>query len=515
MSPVTPTTTHELGPTKRIHEVQAADVAIAYDPSTGRLFQAPEASHQSDRQPMAVDGATAASERSPRCCFSSADMGTALVAAPALQPSPAPLGPGPLDRLSIHVSHDCNLRCRYCYAGGGSYGLPRAAMAPEAAAGIVCRMARAAGKIGLVQFFGGEPLLATETIAAACDAVETRCREGVLQERPLLRVVTNLTLMSSRFAELVRQYDIEVIASCDGPQPIHDALRPYADGRASFDSVARNMARLQAATDGRQPRGIEATHTRLHQDAGMTAADVASWLCERFGVTEAIVVPAQAVCAGGDSLAPQCLDGRRDHVEHARRALRLLADSDRRLDVSGLTMAPYIMFPSRAACDHFCPAAMGTVSVMPDGDVYPCHLFIGREEFCMGNALRDQDLQRSPRYRRVWRRFRDNLKSEIRACRDCWLRLICRSCPGLMLTVNGDITLPVESDCMLKQGLTEGTLLEIASIRRDPRRWKAFVANVARAVQALRRTPLRASPPPASAAEAALTTAGAEAPRHE
>jgi len=512
---VTATATHESDSTERIHEVRAADMAVAYDPSTGRLFEAPEARRHSDRQPMAADRVTQTLDHSERSHSPSAEMGTALVAAPVLQPSPAPPKPGALDRLCLHVSHDCNLGCRYCYAGGGSYGLPRTAMAPEAAVEIVYHMARAAGKIGLIQFFGGEPLLAMQTIAAACGAAETAWREGILEERPLFRVVTNLTLMSSRFADLVRQYDIEVIASCDGPQPIHDALRPFADGRGSFEVVARNVARLQAATGGRQPRGIEATYTSLHQDAGMNRSDVVSFLYGHFGVTEAIVVPAQEARAGCASLIPQWCDGRGDHIEHARQALRALADSDRRLDMSGLTMAPYVMFPSRAASDHFCPAAMSTVSVTPEGDVYPCHMFIGRAEFLMGNALRDDEIQRSPGYRRVWRRFRDNRKSEIAACQGCWLRLICRSCPGLMLTANGDISVPVERDCALKQGLTEGTLLEVASIRRDPRRWKAFVANVARVVQALRRASTGAVPSPPAAAAPAFAAAGSEAAAHE
>jgi uncharacterized protein len=510
MAPVT----HESGQTRRIHEVRAADVAVAYDPSTGRLFEAPEACHHSDRQPMAADRTTLTLRASEHPRLSSAKMETALVAAPVLQPSPAPPEPGPLDRLCLHVSHECNLACRYCYAGGGSYGLPRASMTPQAAADIIRCVARAAGKIALVQFFGGEPLLAMRSIEAACDATEAAWRQGILAERPQFRVVTNLTPMPAGFVDLVQRHSVEVIASCDGPQPIHDALRPFADGRGSFEVIVRNIARLQAGTGGRQPRGIEATYTRLHQQAGMTRDDVASFLYERLGVAEVMVVAAQAVRGACASLTPRWCDDCSDHVEHARRALRVLADSDRRLHLSGLTMAPYVMFPSRAACDHFCPAALSTISATPDGDLYPCHLFIGREEFRMGNALRDDDIQRSARYLQVWRRFRDNSKSEIAACQACWLRRICRSCPGLMLIENGDINRPVESDCMLKQGLTEGTLLEIASIRRDPLRWKAFVANVRRAATALCRTSAGAIHSP-DAVPPALDAASSEARAHE
>jgi len=362
-------------------------------------------------------------------------------------------------------------------------------MVPTAAEQVVRRLAHCARSISLIQFFGGEPALALDAIEAACTAARSLYDEGVLDELPSLRVATNLAALPSAFSELVRRFGLEVVVSCDGPQSLHDELRQLPDGRGSFAVVADNIARLQAVTDGREPRAIAATYTRLHQHAGMGPAELSSFLSERLGVPEVVISPAAATGPAQAEFAPEWSANREEHVEHARQALRGVARGDQRIDVTGLMMAPCIMFASQAACDRFCPAAVNSISVTPTGDIYPCHMFIGRDDFRMGNALRDEAIQDSRDYRRVWRVFRDNVKSENPKCEQCWLRLICRSCPGLMLKVNGAINRPVESDCMLKQGLTEGALLEIARIRQDPARWASFLANVQVIIRAARRIP--------------------------
>jgi sulfatase maturation enzyme AslB (radical SAM superfamily) len=85
--------------------------------------------------------------------------------------------------------------------------------------------------------------------------------------------------------------------------------------------------------------------------------------------------------------------------------------------------------------------------------------------------------------------LRNNLKSDIPECQACWLRRICRSCPGLMFKLNGAINQPVAEDCLLKQGLAEGTLLELARLREDPVLWGRFVAKVKQTIQAMSRGP--------------------------
>lgn len=472
---------------KGLHVADAADLRVGYDPATGRLFRLP----QTSAEMRARIARAATSELAPRRCDT--ERAAWMLASPetaAQTRAPAlPQAPGPLDRLSLHVSHDCNMRCRYCYAGGGTYGGRSERMTPEVARELIRRIARAAGSIGAIQFFGGEPLLALSAVEAACSAASRAHRDNVLNELPGFRLVSNLSRLPAELLDLVQRFGLEVVASCDGPQAIHDRLRLFPDGSGSFETLARNIEALQKATGGRQPKGLAATYTMLHQEVGMTRADLRSFLCARFGVAEVMVIPVRPLPEVDRSLAPRWNDPLREHAEHASSALRALAGIERQVDLSGLAMAPYILFPSRAASETFCPAATGTISVTPSGDVWPCQVFIGSGEFHMGNVLLDDDIQRSPRYLRVWGRLRNNLKLDIPECQACWLRRICRSCPGLMFKLNGAINQPVEEDCLLKQGLAEGTLLELARLREDPVLWGRFVANVKQTILAMSNGP--------------------------
>ena len=480
-------TANDSGTDRTFHLAVAPDLSVGYEVATGRLFSVPEA-HNSCRARIAC---TATSEPLPRkrdheraASMPVSPETAAQTKAPAL-----PRVPGPLDRLSLHVSHDCNMRCRYCYAGGGTYGGRSECMTPEIAGELIHRIARSAGSIGAIQFFGGEPLLAVSSMEAACAAAHRSYDEGTLSEMPAFRIVSNFSRLPAEFLDLVHRFDIEVAASCDGPQAVHDRLRPFADGSGSFETLARNIEALQKATSGRQPKGLAATYTRLHQDVGMTRADLRSFLCAKFGVAEVMVIPVRPLPGVDRSLVPRWDNPLREHAEHARSAVRSLADVQRQIDLSGLLMAPYILFPGRAACETFCPAGIRTISVTPSGDIYPCQVFMGSGEFYMGNGLCADDIEQSPHYLRVWRKLRNNLKSSVPECQECWLRRICRSCPGLMFTLNGGINQPVEEDCLLRQGLTEGTLLEVARIREDPVVWSRFVANVKKTIQAMSKGP--------------------------
>lgn len=463
---------------KRLHVVSARDIAVGYEPATGRLFRVSDLDNADHDVPGS--GVVGRTTRRGKRDEPPGTLWPRPAATSATLLPPASSHPSALKRLSLHVSHDCNLRCRYCYAGGGDYGQPRQRMTAGAAREIVRRVGGSTGRIGLIGFFGGEPLLATDALEVACTTALELHQDGTLDRPPRYRIVTNLSLLPPRFVELVRRFDIEVVVSCDGPAAIHDRLRPFAGGRGSFGMVVRNIARLQQATAGRQPRCVEATYTRLHQQAGMTRGDLRSYVCKTLGVREAIIAPAQATVPTHYELVPRWSDARADHVEYARLALRALSEGDTEIDASGVAMLPYVVDLSQGACDHFCAAGTNRITVTPAGDIYPCHMFIGRGEFRMGNVLDDPDYQTSRAYRRVANALGDNRKVNVVACQECWLRRICRACPGLMLMSNGAIDRPLESECILRWGLAEGTLLELASLQQDPARWARFTASVKR-----------------------------------
>ena len=63
-------------------------------------------------------------------------------------------------------------------------------------------------------------------------------------------ITTNGTLLTRETARFLRENGISVCISVDGPREIHDANRPYASGRGSYDDVERGLAHLTEERNG-------------------------------------------------------------------------------------------------------------------------------------------------------------------------------------------------------------------------------------------------------------------------
>ena len=132
-----------------------------------------------------------------------------------------------LNRLTLNVSNDCNLRCRYCYAGGGAYGMDRSLMTGEVALRAVDAVYEHFEGLGGVQFFGGEPGLNVPVIRAVCEYTQKLHREGKIERLPGYGMVTNGTVHSRQFLEVIREFRIGVTVSLDGPAEVNDVVRLY------------------------------------------------------------------------------------------------------------------------------------------------------------------------------------------------------------------------------------------------------------------------------------------------
>ncbi|MCI0466522.1 MAG: radical SAM protein [Beijerinckiaceae bacterium] len=131
-----------------------------------------------------------------------------------------------LGRLTINSAQTCNLGCKYCYALGGEYGGSASRIKPKVAVSRLREAAHEHRFIKLVQFIGGEPLLNLPALAAVADEAGVLVQEGILSNRPALGVVTNLTVLSSYHIDLFTKHGFSMLVSIDGPEKIHDELRP-------------------------------------------------------------------------------------------------------------------------------------------------------------------------------------------------------------------------------------------------------------------------------------------------
>ena len=143
--------------------------------------------------------------------------------------------------LTLCLTHDCNLRCRYCYGGEKSR---RHMSLATARAALELALARTSARLHLV-FFGGEPLLRWRTLTTLADEARARGREAGVELRPT--VTTNGTLLSPARVAWLRDHDFVVAVSCDGVRAAHDAHRLGPDGRSSHARTTTGLQRALAA----------------------------------------------------------------------------------------------------------------------------------------------------------------------------------------------------------------------------------------------------------------------------
>jgi uncharacterized protein len=289
-----------------------------------------------------------------------------------------------LERLVINVTHDCNLRCTYCYADTGAYGEARGKMTAGVGEEIVETFYSRFEEIGQIQLFGGEPFLNVKGIDGLCRQVKAICaREGA--PLPRFTTVTNGTVVSPTVIELIKAHDIQITVSLDGGKQVNDAQRVYAHGRGSFDRVVANIRRLKAETG--QPTQIEGTFTAAHLDAGFSLAEFIRFVGRDLGVRFLHMPWVLGDAYGGTGVAPT----ERNVAEVIRvyaEAVTASLDSLRSPDLADTVLFQTVDAALRSALSgverrrtHMCPAGSGTLSVGADGRVFPCFMFTNKAPF--------------------------------------------------------------------------------------------------------------------------------------
>lgn len=324
-----------------------------------------------------------------------------------------------LTRLTLSVSQACNLRCTYCYADGGGYGMPSRLMTPEAARAAVTQAAQTHSRIESLQFFGGEPLTNLAAMSAAVETARDLAEAGVLDAQPKFSLVTNLTPLDDRALDFLAAWEVHSVVSLDGPAAIHDALRPDAKGRGTHATIAANIERLRARGLGFD---LVTTYTPRHWRAGYEVYDLLAYLTD-FGARRVDVV--NAAVAGHPELDPTLSPDWPDILDAHVAAIERVLD-----DLAHGQVIPYGLVydlmgslggaerpTSDARSDALCPAGRTNLAIAADGTAYPCHMMIGTPVTCAVETGKGG-------------RSGCPSKAEFEACRTCWARPWCTMCLG-------------------------------------------------------------------------------------
>ncbi len=337
--------------------------------------------------------------------------------------------------LCLHVSHDCNLRCRYCFASTGDFGTGRRmTMDVETAKkAIDFVVAKSGGRRNIeVDFFGGEPLMAMDTVKATVEYARSIEKQHGKCFR--FTITTNGVLLNDENIDYINREMSNAVLSLDGRKEVNDDLRPTVNGKGSYDVIVPKFKKLIAGR-GTKDYYLRGTFTRFHKDF---AEDVKELAAIGKNVSVEPVVGKE-----DDPYALQEADLPELKAEYERLAEYLKDHPETNFfhfNVD-LSQGPCVIKRLRG-----CGAGCEYVAVTPDGDIYPCHQFVGNEAYKLG-SVHDGSFDKA-----LSSRFAGLNIYTREECAHCWARFYCSGgCSASNLLVNGDIKHPHKVGCELER----------------------------------------------------------------
>lgn len=350
--------------------------------------------------------------------------------------------------LCLHISHDCNLACKYCFAGEGEYHGKREHMPFLVAKAAIDFLIENSGdrKTLEVDFFGGEPLMNFEVVKQTVEYAKIEAAKR--GKRFLFTLTTNGVLLKGEIAEYLDREMENLVLSLDGRKCVHDAVRRTRNDKGSFDVVYENIKDF-AIKRGDKNYFVRGTFTAKNLDFSEDVMFLASEGFKHISF-EPVVLE-----GGGDmeitkEMLPLVV---KEYKNLARKYITARKEGKAfdffhfQIDLEG-----GVCLSKRVSA---CGAGNEYFSVTPNGDLYPCHRFAGEEQYVMGNVLASP-VTVNEELRSI---FRDNNLFTRKGCENCFARYQCSGgCAYNNIHFSGDVNKPYEDTCTLMKARTECAL---------------------------------------------------------
>ena len=350
-------------------------------------------------------------------------------AATALQQS------APIKALCLHVSHDCNLRCQYCFASTGDFGTGRKIMDIETAKRAIDFVIQRSGSRRNIEvdFFGGEPLMAMDTVKATVAYARTIEKKAGKCFR--FTITTNGVLLDDENIDYINREMSNAVLSLDGRPQVNDRMRKTVNGKGSYEVIVPKFQKLVAGR-GTKDYYLRGTFTHYNLDFAEDVMHMAD-----LGFRNVSVEPVVGEETCGYALKDEDLPVVLEQYEKLAEKLKDRADVNFFHFNVDLAQGPCVIKRLRG-----CGAGCEYVAVTPEGDIYPCHQFVGNPAYKIGSLSDGSfDMELSHRFSCLNIYTREE-------CRDCWARFYCSGgCSASNLLVNGDIKKPNHVGCEMER----------------------------------------------------------------
>lgn len=353
--------------------------------------------------------------------------------------------------LCLHIAHDCNLACRYCFAGKGEYNGEAALMSFEVGKKAIDFLVGNSGhRRNLeVDFFGGEPLMNFDVVKQIVEY--GRSLEEEHNKKFRFTLTTNGVLLNDEIMEYVNKEMSNLVLSIDGRKEINDKMRPARNGKGSYDIILPKYIKA-AESRNQTDYYVRGTFTHYNTDFVKDVLHLADLGFKQISV-EPVVSPPEEPYAITEEDIPAICEG---YDELAREMLA------REREGKGFNFFHYMIDLEGGPCVakrlSGCGSGTEYLAVTPWGDLYPCHQFVGNEDFLLGNL--DEGIKRND----ICSDFKlCNVYSKPK-CRECFARFFCSGgCAANAYNFHGSINESYDIGCELQKKRVECALmLEVA-----------------------------------------------------
>ncbi len=349
--------------------------------------------------------------------------------------------------LCLHIAHDCNLACKYCFAEEGEYHGRRALMSFEVGKkALDFLVANSGNRINLeVDFFGGEPLMNWQVVK---DLVAYgRSLEEPYNKKFRFTLTTNGVLLNDDILEFANKEMANVVLSIDGRKEVHDKMRPFRGGQGSYDMIVPKFQKVAESRD-QMNYYVRGTFTHHNLDFAEDVLHLADLGFEQISVEPVVAQPTDdyAITEADIPVLKQ---------EYDKLATAMIK---RREDGKPFNFFHFMIDLEGGPCVakrlSGCGSGTEYLAVTPWGDFYPCHQFVGNEEFLMGNVFEGIK--------------RDDIRDEFKCCnvyakdkcKKCFAKFYCSGgCAANSYNFHGNITSTYDVGCELQKKRIECAIM--------------------------------------------------------
>lgn len=339
--------------------------------------------------------------------------------------------------LCLNVAHDCNLRCKYCFASQGNFGGKTELMSFETGKRALDFLIERSGnrKNLEVDFFGGEPLMNFDVVKKLVSYGDEIAPKHNKHFR--WTITTNGILLDDEKIEYINKHMDNVVLSLDGRKSINDNNRPTINGKGSYDIIVPKYQKLIKNRD--KTYYIRGTFTKENLDF---TEDVLHFRDLGFNLSS--IEPVVDIDENPYKITEDDLDKIEKEYEKLANTMATFDDDFKLFHfMVDLSQGPCIIKRVRG-----CGAGSEYLAITPSGDIFPCHQFVGKDEYKMANLYDDKiNLPKD-----MSKKFKSSNVFTKEKCRNCWARYYCSGgCHANAINFNNNINEPYEMGCKMQR----------------------------------------------------------------